>query len=497
MPEYRFPLSDRFSWDRLALPEGLSLHKLEDGHWSLGFYDSADNHLRHRQMILEQRSDRGEIVWRSLNGQGVLGRLRPAAADAEDGSLYDPTCLPAARLRRVLLDRPTQLKLRLQTRRSSWVVRNTEGKGVARLHEEHPEIRDGAPYRLALPPALVVEPLRGYGRAVERLLARLKAELDRDPVTEPLYDQARAALEAARQPLDPVMPAHEAFARAGRAQAERLRRALALWQQDQPVDAVHQLRVALRRSRCLIRMGRTVFEAPAADYEKRFRSLSRATGRARDLDVLILRAEQFDGLADAAVQDALRRLRARSGKAVAQVFDADALDALVADWCAFLDRPPSAVTAPTHAHRSVRAVTAKRLWKDYGKLIREGDRIGPGSPPEQLHALRKHVKRLRYGLDFFVPLWPEAELRAMIKPLKKLQTVLGRHQDAAVARGLFNEAAQDRRLPAAARKKLVALVAWCDREEAEARSGFDARFAALKAEDALWRGALAASEDDL
>ena len=59
-----------------------------------------------------------------------------------------------------------------------------------------------------------------------------------------------------------------------------------------------------------------------------------------------------------------------------------------------------------------------------------GEAIDDSSPPEAYHELRKKGKELRYLLELFgVPLHDEAVVRPMIKSLKGLQDVLGRHQD--------------------------------------------------------------------
>ena len=59
-----------------------------------------------------------------------------------------------------------------------------------------------------------------------------------------------------------------------------------------------------------------------------------------------------------------------------------------------------------------------------------GSAIGSASPPEAFHELRKKGKELRYLLELFgSPLYPSEVVKPMIKALKALQDVLGRHQD--------------------------------------------------------------------
>ena len=64
------------------------------------------------------------------------------------------------------------------------------------------------------------------------------------------------------------------------------------------------------------------------------------------------------------------------------------------------------------------------------KRLRMGAAIDQASPPQDYHELRKKGKELRYLLELFgAPLHDEGVVRPMIRALKGLQDVLGRHQD--------------------------------------------------------------------
>ena len=63
-------------------------------------------------------------------------------------------------------------------------------------------------------------------------------------------------------------------------------------------------------------------------------------------------------------------------------------------------------------------------WSGWASAIDES------SPAEDYHELRKKGKELRYLLELFgAPLYPAEVVKPMIKTLKGLQDVLGRHQD--------------------------------------------------------------------
>jgi CHAD domain-containing protein len=76
--------------------------------------------------------------------------------------------------------------------------------------------------------------------------------------------------------------------------------------------------------------------------------------------------------------------------------------------------------------------------------VKMGRQIDDASPPEALHELRKQGKELRYLLELFgSELYPSEIVKPMIKTLKALQDVLGRHHDrhvqAATVRALREE----------------------------------------------------------
>ena len=70
-----------------------------------------------------------------------------------------------------------------------------------------------------------------------------------------------------------------------------------------------------------------------------------------------------------------------------------------------------------------------------------GGRINEASPAEEYHELRKKGKELRYLLELFgAPLYPSDVVDPLVKALKGLQDVLGRHQDREVQVALLRVA---------------------------------------------------------
>jgi CHAD domain-containing protein len=124
-----------------------------------------------------------------------------------------------------------------------------------------------------------------------------------------------------------------------------------------------------------------------------------------------------------------RRLIAR--REMSHALRSDRAQRLRADWEELLmgleQRP--AADRPD-ARRPIGEVASRRIRRVYARMLRIGAAIDATSPPEEYHELRKKGKELRYLLELFgVPLNDEAVVRPMIKALKGLQDVLGRHQD--------------------------------------------------------------------
>jgi CHAD domain-containing protein len=61
------------------------------------------------------------------------------------------------------------------------------------------------------------------------------------------------------------------------------------------------------------------------------------------------------------------------------------------------------------------------------------------SPGDEVHALRKRCKELRYLLEVFRPVCANAPHRGLLKELKWLQDVLGEFQDGEVQREAVRE----------------------------------------------------------
>ena len=218
-------------------------------------------------------------------------------------------------------------------------------------------------------------------------------------------------------------------------------------------EHLHQLRIAVRRSRTVQRQLKGVF-APAElpGFRSEFRWLQQATGDARDLDVYLEDLTTLREMLPAAMRGDLdplvpvlahSRLAARADmtRALRSVRAAH----LFEDWERVLeglvglsleDRP--AATQP------IGTVAGMRIRTVYKRIVRMGRAIDAGSPPEAYHELRKKGKELRYLLELFgVKLFDEEAVGPLVRSLKGLQDVLGRHQDREVQIAMLRASAPE------------------------------------------------------
>ena len=99
----------------------------------------------------------------------------------------------------------------------------------------------------------------------------------------------------------------------------------------------------------------------------------------------------------------------------------------------FVAAGPAAEMRERHGGLSIRRCAEQFVRPALVKLLDHGDAIDADAPARQLHKLRIEAKRFRYLLDFFSTVQAD-EWLAVTDAVKKLQDVLGEHQDAVTAK---------------------------------------------------------------
>ncbi|MFE3321319.1 CHAD domain-containing protein [Nocardia sp. NPDC059195] len=235
-------------------------------------------------------------------------------------------------------------------------------------------------------------------------------------------------------------------------------------------DSVHQMRVATRRLRSVLRSYRRLFDADeAAATEAELKWLADLLGVARDAEV---RAERFTDLLsgyDAVPTEVTDSLVGASRQAYADAH-AEVLSALDGKRYRRLRKvlkawrtdPPLTPELARDNATDVFDRVLRRDRKRLRKLVFAEPTATPADRVELLHDIRKGAKRLRYSCEAATTvLGPDAaDLGARAK---RLQSVLGDHRDAVESREAILAVGTDTHGPAATVYELLA-----DTEEAAA-----------------------------
>ena len=319
-------------------------------------------------------------------------------------------------------------------------------KTVARVDVASPVVvLDGA--RKPLASRVTVTGVRGYQDELEVAFELLRTELPAHEADCSVHDEAVRAVGA--DPAGVNSKPDVALApgdRADLAVARVLRALLGVTDANLPgtlanidTEFLHDYRVSIRRTRAVLREFRRVF--PAADwahFRGELRWLQGVTSDTRDLDVYVLGFEELRALVPGLLQADLDPLRgvleARRRAARAEMvreLQGERARTLRTEWAAFLgglqDRP---LDDRPDGEKSIGSVSARRIRRLHRRMVQMGEAIGQDSPAEDYHELRKKGKELRYMLELFgTGLHDPAVVRPMVKALKALQDVLGRHQD--------------------------------------------------------------------
>jgi CHAD domain-containing protein len=291
------------------------------------------------------------------------------------------------------------------------------------------------------------------------LLALLRAHLRRGPL-EPVAELRSTRRSAVGE--DPPAPSPFEDLRS------RLRHQLREIERHDPgtrlgrdPESLHDMRVGVRRLRALLHAGRELVASDTDVLYKRLKELGRILGEVRDLDVLLERLDAEaaelggeDAMRAASLLAALRTERSCSRSRLLAALRSDEYLALLDDTARTIDKLEPSGSAATLDELTDQA--AAKLRKAVHKLPEE-----PAN--EALHAVRKKGKRARYAAEL-------AGRDKLVKRAKKLQDVLGEHQDAVVAaerlRELAAEAAPEQTLVAGRlvereeERRLEARAAW-------------------------------------
>ncbi|MCB1816796.1 MAG: CHAD domain-containing protein [Gammaproteobacteria bacterium] len=352
-------------------------------------------------------------------------------------------------------------------------------------------------------PRLRLVAVKGYEDELAALAARLADEWEWPSAPECLFDEAVAAVgrepgdysSKLEVPLKPGTMAVDALRKVMRRLLDTLESNIAGARADLDSEFLHDLRVATRRTRSALSQVKHVLpDDVVADFRQRFAWLGQVTGPTRDLDVFLLelpryRASLPTGMAGDldVLANRLRTAQQAAQQKLRRELGAAPMRALLDEWRTVLEADELPGEPGWFADLPVERVAGQRIWRMYKKVLKDGRAVVTGGHAEDMHALRKDCKKLRYLIEFFRGLYPAPALKGIIRTLKDLLDNLGDFQDLEVQadtlRGFAREIAEGEGDSLPAVLAIGALVADLLRHQQAAHERFAGCFGAFDTAD--------------
>lgn len=240
-----------------------------------------------------------------------------------------------------------------------------------------------------------------------------------------------------------------------------------------PPEALHQIRVSIRRLRSAFSLFKPVLEGDprAAALSEEIKRVTEPFGPARNLDVFLATTlpAEMERRPDEPGLTALRaRLEAEHARVYARVFsvlEAPEWRVLLLDLLAWIEtgawRALPAANAPA---QDFAAETLDRFRRRVKKRGRHLDHLDP----EERHRVRIAAKKLRYGAEFFAALYSGKKAgkrhKTFVSALSDLQDHLGALNDLATAHHVMASLADPEGAPADGQTAFAAGLTAADNE---------------------------------
>ncbi len=462
------------------------------------YYDSFDWRLLHAGGALEAETVPEGI---RINWQDLERGTRLGSALLKDPPRF-PTDFPAGDLRErlmAILEMRALLPMAgVESRVQTLRLLDEEEKTVLRVRlETNNCLSSEGGIKGPLTGRIRLLSVKGYAEPYASVHRLLKYELGLAPASEDLMVEAARSLGL--KPGDyssklnfsfhPLMRSDSVAKQIQLHLLDTLEANIDGTKQDLDSEFLHDLRVATRRSRSALGQIKGVFsEADVERFKEKLGWIGGITGPTRDMDVYLLAFDEYrDSLPESVRSDLdplreylLAHHRSEQTKLAAQL-DSPRFQTIVREWRLFLEAPVPLQSEASNAWRPVGELANERIYKIYKRVLREGLAIGPGTPAEAYHELRKNCKKLRYLMEYFESLYPKRQIRRLIKALKVLLDNLGDFQDLQVQadklRQFGREMLEEGTAPADTLLAMGMLVDGLFRRQQKAGEAFAQRFA--------------------
>ena len=287
-------------------------------------------------------------------------------------------------------------------------------------------------------------PLRGYAKAHRKLVSALLEQGAH--AGEAAFDFYRVLgapdTQYSSKPHVPIVPDAPAIETA-RAIAETYiqvaRSNEAGIQADYDTEFLHDYRVCLRKVRSVLSLFKGVFaEEDTIRLKQEFTGIMQRTNRLRDLDVYLLDKKLYFSMVPASMHEGLHDMftsvakeRRQQWKLVVAMLQSEAYQRRITELADLFTESGGIGAGPQSAEASC-DFACQKIWKRYRKVCKIARKITAVTSDDAVHELRICCKKLRYLMEFFSPLFPQKEIKRLVRSLKGLQDNLGRFNDFSV-----------------------------------------------------------------
>lgn len=444
-------------------PAGYSCETVQEIKLRSIYFDTVDDDLKKAGISLRLRNSGKNWVQTLKIGTGVSGGLSsPVEIEKPvSGNRLDLKAINEPRASRVLAaaigDKALSPRFETVISRLIWDLQDPEdnsrievaldtghvkaGEKTASLCEVEFELKAGSIPALLKAARTTLQsvpfrfsPSNKAGRGYRLLAGKSKAK--------------KKALKARKVSIDARDTTERAFQIILRSCLEQIALArMSILHSDDP-EGPHKLRVALRKLRSAFSLFKPVF-APGScrSLDETAKELAQMGGEVRDHDVLCLdivsslqaiapKAIALEPLADLlSAQADIRRQALRTELSGSAVNDflftlADFIESR--GWRDASDKGQKALLS-----QPVEILASMALDKQWKKVSRFGARLDELTVPER-HEMRKALKKMRYGTEFFGPLFPKQSVKPFLKRMQRLQDIFGYLNDVAMAEMLLH-----------------------------------------------------------
>lgn len=260
-----------------------------------------------------------------------------------------------------------------------------------------------------------------------------------------LNGKLRKPSKAGAVALDGSASAGEAFRVIAQSCLRHLRLNEDVFLHGRDAEALHQIRVALRRLRSAFTLFKSMLadDATATHLRSEIKRVTEPFGQARNLDVFLsvtLPAEiarRPDEASLVFLRESLEAERLRAYDTVLAILESASWRGLLLDLVAWIETGPWRNAAPNAVRDEPARDFAADILERARRRIRKRGRHLDRLDAEARHRVRIEAKKLRYGAEFFASLYADKKVhkrhKAFVSALSDLQDHLGSLNDLATA----------------------------------------------------------------